>query len=137
LLADYWIIRKKLLKMPDLYKGHEGIYWYTNGVNWRCIIALFGGAGICIPGFIMSCISSTANNAWVKMFQICWFIAAPLSLILYYIINYFWPPPGLGIQEFLPMRDASSIEVIDGLASDQSPDGKTPVEKVAKADESV
>jgi nucleobase:cation symporter-1, NCS1 family len=137
LLSDYWVIRKKLLKMPDLYKGADGIYWYTNGVNYRCIIALFGGAVICIPGFIMSCISSTTDNAWVKMFQICWFIAAPLSFLIYYVINYFWPPPGLGIQEFLPSEDGS-IEVIDGVASDQSTDGnfgKTPVEKVTKAEE--
>lgn len=131
------MIRKKLLKMPDLYEGEESIYWYTKGVNYRCLIALFGGVGICIPGFIMSCMSSTADKAWVKMLHICWFIAAPLSFIIYYIINYFWPPPGLGIQEFLPSEDGS-IEIIDGLACDQSTDrnfGKTLVEKAVKAEE--
>jgi cytosine/uracil/thiamine/allantoin permease len=128
------LIRKKLLKVPDLYKGSEGIYWYTNGWNFRTLIALFVGSALCIPGFIMTCIDQTADNVWVEMFQICWFIAAPFALILYYALNHFWPPAGLGIHELLPTDDAS-VEVIEGVASDEVKDDKTPVETTKPASE--
>lgn len=32
LVADFWIVRKRLIKMRDLYIGNEGsIYWYNSG----------------------------------------------------------------------------------------------------------
>lgn len=32
LVADFWIVRKRLIKMRDLYIGNEeSIYWYQNG----------------------------------------------------------------------------------------------------------
>jgi NCS1 family nucleobase:cation symporter-1 len=45
LTADYWLVRKKAWKVPDLY--HEnGIYWYFHGFNprslgvWFCTISI-------------------------------------------------------------------------------------------------
>lgn len=35
-VADFWIVRKRLVKMRDLYLGNEeSIYWYWHGVNPR------------------------------------------------------------------------------------------------------
>lgn len=135
-LSDYWVIRKRMLKVPDLYKGKDGIYWYHNGINWKCIIALFGGAALCLPGFFMTCIDATSDKAWTKMFQICWFIAAPLGFLIYYALNKIWPPVGLGIREFLPEADGS-IEVIDSPESLHSSEGKTAIETTKKAEDSV
>jgi NCS1 family nucleobase:cation symporter-1 len=36
--ADYWLVRKKAWKVPDLYH-RDGIYWYTYGWNLRGLIA--------------------------------------------------------------------------------------------------
>lgn len=37
---DFWIIRKKAWKVPDLYVGNSSsIYWYDFGWNWRAIVA--------------------------------------------------------------------------------------------------
>jgi NCS1 family nucleobase:cation symporter-1 len=38
LSADYWLVRKKAWKIPDLYH-EDGIYWYTHGWNLRTIVA--------------------------------------------------------------------------------------------------
>lgn len=35
--TDYWIIRRRKWKIPDLYERH-GIYWFWHGINWRAII---------------------------------------------------------------------------------------------------
>jgi NCS1 family nucleobase:cation symporter-1 len=41
LVAHYFIIQARRLKVPDLYKiGDSSIYWYTYGVNWRSVIAV-------------------------------------------------------------------------------------------------
>lgn len=42
LVCDYWIIRRRKWKVPDLFK-QDGIYWYTTGINWRAIIAFVIG----------------------------------------------------------------------------------------------
>jgi NCS1 family nucleobase:cation symporter-1 len=36
IVLDYWVLRKRLWKVPDLFKGSpESIYWYNNGINYR------------------------------------------------------------------------------------------------------
>ena len=41
LVAHYFIIQKRRVKVSDLYRlGDESIYWYTGGVNWRSIVAV-------------------------------------------------------------------------------------------------
>jgi NCS1 family nucleobase:cation symporter-1 len=35
-MADFWVVRKKNWKVPDLYIGNqESVYWYTKGFNLR------------------------------------------------------------------------------------------------------
>jgi len=38
LVADYWLIRRRKRKIPDLY-FNTGIYWYFYGLNWRAFLA--------------------------------------------------------------------------------------------------
>ena len=51
MIADYWIVRKRQLDLADLYNP-EGRYAYTNGWNWRAIIAVFIGVVPVVPGFL-------------------------------------------------------------------------------------
>lgn len=99
--------------MPDMYKdGAEGLYWFTGGWNLRAIAALFGAMAPCIPGFIWTCIDPDVDNAAVQMYQITYFIAAPLAAVLYLSFNMIWPVE-VGSKEFLPNT------VLDGVSSDE------------------
>lgn len=120
LISDFWIIRKKMLKMPDLYT-RDGIYWFTGGWNYRAVAALCVGMLPSMPGFFESCISSTADGAAVKIFQITWFVSTPLTLIAYLTINKIWPVEGLGIKDFLPQEDEpiTVIEASEGSGSNE------------------
>lgn len=51
MIADYWIVRRRRLSLADLYK-YDGIYTYSNGWNWRAIVAVFVGVIPVIPGFV-------------------------------------------------------------------------------------
>jgi NCS1 family nucleobase:cation symporter-1 len=51
MIADYWIVRRRRLDLADLYK-HDGRYAYSNGWNWRAIVAVFVGVVPVVPGFL-------------------------------------------------------------------------------------
>ncbi len=51
LIADYWILRKRELSLPDLFKLN-GRYSYGGGTNPRAIIALVVAILPVVPGFI-------------------------------------------------------------------------------------
>src|SRR5689334_24373553 len=51
LIADYWVIRRQKLSLPDLFR-ENGLYTYANGVNPRAIIALVAAVLPVLPGFI-------------------------------------------------------------------------------------
>ena len=38
-IADYLLVKQRRIDIADLFKGAEGRYWYSNGVNWAAIIA--------------------------------------------------------------------------------------------------
>ena len=38
-IADYFVVKQKRIDVAGLFKGPEGRYWYSNGINWAAIIA--------------------------------------------------------------------------------------------------
>ncbi|GAA0478335.1 NCS1 family nucleobase:cation symporter-1 [Streptomyces olivaceiscleroticus] len=49
LIADYWIVRRTVLHLADLYRPH-GRYWYTAGWNWRALVAFALGGLLAVGG---------------------------------------------------------------------------------------
>ncbi|MGV9878855.1 NCS1 family nucleobase:cation symporter-1 [Streptomyces sp. NPDC003006] len=49
MIADYWIVRRTVLDLPDLYRPH-GRYWYTAGWNWRALLAFAVGGTLAVGG---------------------------------------------------------------------------------------
>ncbi|MCO6003665.1 NCS1 family nucleobase:cation symporter-1 [Actinoallomurus purpureus] len=49
LIADYWVLRRTRLDLPDLYRS-EGRYWYSGGWNWRAVAAFAVGGVLAIGG---------------------------------------------------------------------------------------
>jgi nucleobase:cation symporter-1, NCS1 family len=50
MIADYWIVRRRQLSLPDLYR-YDGRYAYSGGWNWRAIAAVAAGVIPVLPGF--------------------------------------------------------------------------------------
>ena len=50
MIVDYWILRKRVLDVPDLYRS-KGRY---AGVNWIALCALLLGVAPNVPGFLKS-----------------------------------------------------------------------------------
>ncbi|MEV6794311.1 NCS1 family nucleobase:cation symporter-1 [Streptomyces sp. NPDC051320] len=49
LIADYWIIRRTVLDVAELYRP-QGRYWYTGGWNWRAVVAFAVGGLLAVGG---------------------------------------------------------------------------------------
>jgi NCS1 family nucleobase:cation symporter-1 len=115
LIADYWFVRKRMWKVPDLYV-ENGIYWYKGGWNLRAIVALAVGMIPGLPGFFIMVIdTSNTSNAGVKIFQIYYFIGFPLGALTYIVLCQFWPPAGLGEREFMREdEDGNGVSVLEG-----------------------
>src|SRR6202045_2277672 len=52
LICDYFIVRKKILLVEDLYQ-RGGLYEYQHGFNWQAIGALAAGVGVAFVGLIV------------------------------------------------------------------------------------
>lgn len=94
MLADYLIIRRRRVKIEDLYNGTpSSIYWYYRGFHWRAGVAFVLGCWPFVPGFIMTLIDSTTVNNWTKLFNICFLLGVVIGFVSFLGICFISKPP--------------------------------------------
>ena len=86
LIADYWVLRKEQLSLPDLFH-EQGLYTYRGGVNPRAMIALVVAVLPVVPGFIHAAMTpggNVANPTFLDhLYQYAWFVTFGLSFVIY------------------------------------------------------
>ncbi|CAN0926232.1 Purine-uracil permease NCS1 [Linum grandiflorum] len=89
LLADYYLIRRTKLNVPDLYTlSPAGEYFYTGGYNLAAIGALTVGILPVIPGFLQKVgIIQETNRIFVGIYNNAWFFSFFLAGFLYWIVS--------------------------------------------------
>jgi nucleobase:cation symporter-1, NCS1 family len=90
LIADYWLVRKKQLVLGDLYRT-QGVYTYTNGWNWRAVLATLVGCGLAWGGLVVQALKPLYNYGW--------FVGFGASALIYY-----------GLMKAFPPRTATAVE---------------------------
>jgi NCS1 family nucleobase:cation symporter-1 len=89
LIVDYFLIRKKVLIVEELYSD-KGRYWYKNGFNPVAIIALLLGILPNIPGFLTT-IKLIPNDSVPSMisglYHYAWFVGFIVSGTFYYLLQ--------------------------------------------------
>lgn len=97
-ICDFFIIRSRRMKLSALYTpSPTGIYYYVRGINPRAFIAWVIGWAPQIPGFIANVNASVSvPQACTEMFYLAFPLGFAISFTLYYAINKFFPPAGLG-----------------------------------------
>jgi NCS1 family nucleobase:cation symporter-1 len=92
MIADYYIVRRCNLSLPDLYKAN-GQYWYSNGFHWRAIIVLILAILPNLPGFLVQVdlLNKTAVDAVHPIFNQIYpytgFVGFGLAFILYLVVS--------------------------------------------------
>jgi len=63
LIADYWLVRRKRLKLEDLYLTH-GVYRYRGGWNWKAVVATAVGCALAWGGIVVPALKPLYSYAW-------------------------------------------------------------------------
>ena len=61
MIVDYWIVRGRQLDLAELYKMN-GSYSYSNGWNWRAIVAVLVSVALVLPGFVKAATTAGLNG---------------------------------------------------------------------------
>lgn len=102
LIADYWILRRRHLSLPDLYKVH-GRYTYRGGINRAAMIALAAAILPVVPGFLRAALTPggiVPNPTFFDhLYTYAWFVTFALSAALYLALMRRIQREGLGGHE--------------------------------------
>ncbi|MFP5367728.1 MAG: cytosine permease, partial [Actinomycetes bacterium] len=78
-MADYWLIRRGKVNVPELYTASPaGAYYYKNGVNPKAIIAMVPAAVLALLIALVPALAAAAPFAW--------FFAAGIAAVVYFFI---------------------------------------------------
>jgi NCS1 family nucleobase:cation symporter-1 len=77
LIADYWLIRRRLLRLEDLYLT-QGQYHYKGGWNWRAVAATLSGCALAWGGLIVPALRPLYDYAWFVGFAVAFVLYAAL-----------------------------------------------------------
>ena len=89
MIADYFVLRKRVLNVPDLYRV-EGQYRETKGFNLAGVGALVLAILPSLPGFLVEVklIASTAVPVFVvTAYHSAWFIGFAVAFVAYLILS--------------------------------------------------
>ncbi len=91
MICDYFVLRGKNLRLGELFKT-DGIYSYSNGFNWRAIVALIAAILPVIPGFLRAASTPNYNgqmadaNFFDTLYVYAWFVTFAIGFVLYLIL---------------------------------------------------
>ncbi|KAJ5901916.1 hypothetical protein N7495_002444 [Penicillium taxi] len=122
--VDFWLVRRKNWKVPDLYIGNSSsIYWYTFGWNWRAMLSWCLAIWPSFPGFIASVTSTTGSMAvgWTRTFQVSWIVGFCGGGAVYFLITLVFPPPG-GKPYERELLDVEGIAITTGFSDNDNPE---------------
>lgn len=98
MIAEYWIIRRRKVKLTDLYNpSSESIYFFWNGINWRTFVAWIVGFTPQLPGFINAVNPSIiVPVGCMRLYYLAFPVGFLISFVLHVLLNRIFPPRGLG-----------------------------------------
>jgi nucleobase:cation symporter-1, NCS1 family len=77
MIADYYVVRKKVILTEDLYDRHT-FYEFSGGFNWKAIGALAAGIVVALAGLEVPALSGLYHYAW--------FVGFGVSFVLYLVL---------------------------------------------------
>ena len=85
LITDYYLIRKTVLSVDDLYK-RKGIYTYNKGWNKVAVVAFLAGVLPNLPGFLNAAgFLQNIDPMFINIYSYAWFVGFFIAAIVYYV----------------------------------------------------
>jgi NCS1 family nucleobase:cation symporter-1 len=90
MICDYWVLRRCHLDVPALFDS-KGQYSYSNGWNWRAVIAFFVAIAPAVPGFVRAATTKDGHVAdpglFDTLYTYSWFVTFALGFVVYYALT--------------------------------------------------
>ncbi|GAB3182920.1 NCS1 family nucleobase:cation symporter-1 [Nesterenkonia halophila] len=85
IMADYWLVRRARINIPDLYRNYpQTTYFYQQGMNPRALAALAPSAAIALLAAFLPAFSAVSSFSW--------FIGAGIGAVAYLLVaDRRWP----------------------------------------------
>lgn len=91
MICDYWVLRRQRLDLAGLFRP-GGRYSYTNGFNWRALVAFVVAVAPVVPGFLRA--ASTPNftgrlpdpTLSDTLYTYAWFVTFGIGFFVYYVL---------------------------------------------------
>lgn len=90
LIADYWLLRDKELKLADLYR-EDGAYAYKGGWNWRAVVATLAGCFFAWIGLAVPLLK--------PMYDYAWFVGFGVAFAVHFVLMKVSPPAVVPVSE--------------------------------------
>ena len=84
MIADYFVVRRGVLNVNDLYKRH-GIYEYSHGINWLAVAAFVLGVLPSLPGFIVALRGLPETGTFGGLYNWAWFVGFLVAAVVYVV----------------------------------------------------
>ncbi len=89
MIADYFIVRKRVLDLPGLYDPN-GPYRYSNGFHLAALLSLVLAILPNLPGFLVTIQAIPADSVpgfFVELYHYAWFVGFGLAFGLYLLLR--------------------------------------------------
>ncbi len=93
LIADYYLVRKKIMLPEDLYR-RGSFYEFSSGVNWRGVGALAAGIAAALAGLAAQPFATPGHATWLRdlaavvtrFYDYAWFVGFGVSFFVYLLL---------------------------------------------------
>ncbi|KAF2001266.1 NCS1 nucleoside transporter family protein-like protein [Amniculicola lignicola CBS 123094] len=130
--CDYYLLRKRRVRLSHLYRTKDTSYWFWKGVNWRAIPAWICGFAPTIGGLVVTVrMDPNPPRALVQLYYMAFLIGFFISATIFYGLNLAFPVPDMDQYDeidvygtFTP-QEARRVGVMpldetDGMAVDET-----------------
>jgi len=90
--CDYFLLRKRRIRLSHLYRTENSSYWFTKGFNWRAIPSWLCGWIPTIGGLIVTVRGDVdPPRALVQLYNMAFFIGFFISAFVFFVLNKIFP----------------------------------------------
>jgi NCS1 family nucleobase:cation symporter-1 len=109
-IADYWLVKKRNIDVPALYRPDGRYKFGKHGFNWRAAVALLCSVGPNMPGMAKSIEPTTEIGGAVYISYMVWFYGFASAFAVHTAVSLIWPDKSVLIEKTI----FTDEEVIDG-----------------------
>jgi nucleobase:cation symporter-1, NCS1 family len=111
LATDYWIVKKRKLDVPSLYR-RQGRYRYWKGINFRAAAAFVVSVTPNIPGLAKAVNPSlSVGEGILRIWDMNYLWGFTSAATVYLLLNYFFPAP----ETLLEAAITEDIKICEGM----------------------